>query len=91
MLYLRLLQVFFKVSLLNELAYRANFWVQLFQTLISFATASGGLLVIFSHTDHLGGWRPAELVMLLGVYFIMIGLISVSYQTQPRTAHGRRA
>ena len=55
MFYLRLLQAFFKVSLLKELAYRANFWVQLFQTLISFATASGGLLVIFSHTDHLGG------------------------------------
>ena len=78
MFYLRLLQVFFKVSLLNELAYRANFWVQLFQTLVSFGTAAGGLLVIFSHTDHLGGWRPAELVMLLGVYFIMIGLISMT-------------
>lgn len=78
MLYLRLLQVFFKVSLLNELAYRANFWVQLFETLISFGTAAGGLLIIFSHTDHLGGWRPAELVMLLGVYFIMVGLIRVT-------------
>ena len=78
MLYLRLLHVFFKVSLLNELAYRANFWVQLFQTLISFATAIGGLAVIFSHTDNLGGWRPTELVMLLGVYFIMVGLMGMT-------------
>ena len=58
MLYLRLLQVFFKVSLLNELAYRANFWVQLFETLISFGTAAGGLLVIFSHTDEWAAGVP---------------------------------
>ena len=77
---LRLLLVFFRIGLMNELAYRANFYVQLAQTLLNLATALGGLAVIFSHTESLGGWQPAELVALLGVYFLMGGVIGLVIQ-----------
>lgn len=73
--YLRLLWIFLRVGVLNELAYRANFWVQLVQSLINLGVALGGLAIIFSHTERLGGWQPAELVALLGVFFLMSGLI----------------
>ena len=65
---------------MNELAYRANFWVQLLQSLLNLGVALAGLAVIFSHTEELGGWRPAELVALLGVFFLMSGLIGALIQ-----------
>jgi ABC-2 type transport system permease protein len=47
MSYPRLLAVFFRVSVMGELAYRINFFVQLFQSVLELATAVAGLAVIF--------------------------------------------
>ncbi|MGD0613133.1 MAG: ABC-2 family transporter protein [Anaerolineales bacterium] len=77
---LRLLSVFFRVSLLSELAYRVNFFVQLFQSILELGTALAGLAVIFSFTTSLGGWRPDEMLVLVGVYFLIGGLISLVIQ-----------
>jgi len=76
----RLLWVFFRVGLMNELAYRANFYVQFVQSLLDLGVALGSLGVVFAHTDNLNGWLPAELVALLGVYFLMSGLIGTLIQ-----------
>ncbi|HZR38769.1 MAG TPA: ABC-2 family transporter protein [Ktedonobacteraceae bacterium] len=77
---LRLLWVFFRISLLNEAAYRANFFMQVLQSLINLATSLVLLLTIFSYTSALNGWRPAELLALVGVYFLMGGLMNVVLQ-----------
>lgn len=77
---LRLVFVFFRVSVLNETAYRVNFFVQLFQSLLQLATALAGLGVIFSYTNSLGGWSPDEMLALVGVYFLIGGLISLIIQ-----------
>ncbi len=77
---LRLFREFLRVSIMSELAYRVNFWVQLFQSLLELATALGGLMVIFSYTNNLGGWRPDEVLALLGVYFILGGVIGLVIQ-----------
>jgi ABC-2 type transport system permease protein len=77
---LRLLYVFFRVSVLNETAYRVNFFVQLFQSLLELGTALAGLAVIFSYTHALGGWRPDEMLALVGVYFLVGGMISLVIQ-----------
>jgi ABC-2 type transport system permease protein len=77
---LRLLWIYLRVGALNELAYRANFFVRLFQSVLELATALGGLAVVFGYTDNLGGWRPDEIVALLGVYFLVGGLISLVIQ-----------
>ncbi|MDZ7300693.1 MAG: ABC-2 family transporter protein [candidate division KSB1 bacterium] len=78
--YLRLIFVFFRINVMSELAYRVNFVVQLFQSLLELGTAFAGLAVIFSHTDTLGGWRPDEMLALVGVYFLIGGLISLIIQ-----------
>ena len=78
--YLRLLGVFFRVSVMDELAYRVNFFVQLFQSLLELATALGGLAVVFSFTDTLGGWTPDEVLALIGVYFLVGGIIGLVIQ-----------
>jgi len=80
MTYLRLLYVFFRIGILGELAYRVNFLVQLFQSLLGLGTALAGLAVIFSHTQELGGWRQDELVTLVGVYLLVGGAINLVIQ-----------
>ena len=78
--YLRLLWVFFRIGVMGELAYRVNFLIQLFQSILDLFTALGGLAVVFAYTDRLGGWRPDELVALVGVYFLVGGMIRLVIQ-----------
>ena len=78
--YLRLLAAFFWVSVISELAYRVNFVWQLFQSLLSLGVSLVGLGVIFSYTETLGGWRPDEILALVGVYFLVGGLIGLIIQ-----------
>lgn len=80
MSYFRLFGAFLRASVLGELAYRANFFIQLFQSLVELATALLGLAVIFSHTDTLGGWRPDDVLALVGVFFLVGGLIGLVIQ-----------
>lgn len=73
----RLFSVFLRIGTLNELAYRTNFWVQLFESIVNSAMALGTVGVVFARTDTLGNWNVWELVALIGVYFIMLGLINL--------------
>lgn len=77
---LRILWTFFRLGAMNELAYRVNFFTQIFQAVISLALALGGLAVVFSQTDTLAGWYPSELLALVGVYLIVGGLINLMIQ-----------
>lgn len=78
--YVRLLWLFFRLGALNEMAYRINFFVQIIQTGIRLATALAGLAVIFSYTETLGGWNPNELLALVGIYFLVGGIMSLVIQ-----------
>jgi ABC-2 type transport system permease protein len=80
MKYQRLLLVFFRVGVMGELAYRVNFFVQLFESILELGTALAGLAIVFSHTSTLGGWRPDEVLALVGVYFLVGGAIRVLIQ-----------
>lgn len=77
---LRIVWTFFRLGVLNELGYRANFFIQLFQSLLELGAAIAGVAIVFSHTEELGGWRQAELIALLGVYFLVGGLIRTLIQ-----------
>lgn len=80
MRYIRLVLVFFRMSVMGELAYRVNFFVQLFESLLELGTALAGLAVIFSHTAELGGWRQDEVLALVGVFYLMGGVIRLLIQ-----------
>jgi ABC-2 type transport system permease protein len=80
MTYLRLLRAYFRIGLIGEAAYRVNFFLQLFQSLLELATALAGLAVIFSHTGTLGDWTPDEVLALVGVYFLVGGMIGLVIQ-----------
>lgn len=74
---LRLAWVFFRICLMNEAAYRANFFVQIFESLLGMVTALGSVFVVFSQTNELAGWHRSELISLLGVYFVILGSINL--------------
>lgn len=76
----RVIRVFVRLGVLNELGYRANFFIQLFQSAVELGAAIAGLAVVFAHTDNLGGWRQPELLALLGVYFLVGGIIRTLIQ-----------
>ncbi len=64
----------------SELAYRVNFAWQLFQSFLSLGVSLAGLGVVFSYTQTLGGWRPDQILALVGVYFLVGGLIGLFVQ-----------
>lgn len=72
--------VYLRVGVLTELQYRANFWANLLQSILGLLTALGGLGVVFYHTDNLAGWRGPELAALVGVFFLMRGIIRMVIQ-----------
>ncbi|MDT8305666.1 MAG: ABC-2 family transporter protein [Anaerolineae bacterium] len=71
----RIVATFLRLGALNELEYRANFFIQAFQAVLNLLVALGGLQIVFAQTETLGGWQPAELLALVGVYQIVGGLI----------------
>ncbi len=75
-----MLVAFFRVNLLGELVYRVNFLWQLFESLINLGVSLAGLGIIFSYTGSIGGWRPEEVLALVGVYLLMGGVIGFIIQ-----------
>jgi ABC-2 type transport system permease protein len=76
--FLRLVRVFFRVNIAGELAYRMNFIFSFFESVMGLAFTLVGLAVIFSYTDSLNGWRPNEILALVGVYSLLGGVIRVA-------------
>jgi ABC-2 type transport system permease protein len=74
---LRLLRLFVRLGLLGDLAYRGNFWFQVLESVLMLATSLATLGVVFFQTEELAGWGPYELVALLGVYFLVRGVLSI--------------
>ena len=76
----RLFALFFRIGALNELQYRANFAVQLFQSALALATGLAVLGLVFGQTTSLGGWTQAELLAVMGVHILVGGIIRTAIQ-----------
>jgi ABC-2 type transport system permease protein len=72
---LRLLRAIFANALQRDLAHRSAFVMQAALTLFATGSALLALLVVFSHTRTLAGWTIAEVVVVLGFYQIVSGLL----------------
>ena len=77
---LRVAWLFLRVGVLNELQYRVNFVVQLFQSLIQVGTGLAVLALVYSHTDELNGWSESELLAVLGIQILLGGVIRAAIQ-----------
>jgi ABC-2 type transport system permease protein len=59
------------------MAYRADWFARLAQSVIGVVTTLGAIWVVFSHTDSLAGWNLTEIAALLGVFYIVQGLVGL--------------
>jgi ABC-2 type transport system permease protein len=64
-----------RLGVLYELTYRANLMVQIVASSAALAASLIFVAAVYARTDTLAGWRPAELLALLGVFFVLTGLI----------------
>jgi len=71
--YLRLLGIFYRNTLANELEYRLNFWSNLLLSLFWLTWAALSVRVYVVHTDTIAGWRYPELLIVMGLFFAMNG------------------
>jgi ABC-2 type transport system permease protein len=77
---LRLAGLYLKLGVLNELQYRVNFFVQVFQSVILVGTGLAVLALVYSHTEELNGWSQPELLTVLGVQILLGGVIRAAVQ-----------
>lgn len=71
---------FLRVGVMNELQYRANFVIQLLQSVVAVATGLIVIALIFSQTTDLSGWTEHELQVVMGVFTIMGGIIGFAIE-----------
>jgi viologen exporter family transport system permease protein len=76
----RLAWLFFRIGAMNELQYRVNFFVQLFQSLLALGVGVAVLALVFSHTGELAGWSQPQLLAVMGVHILVGGLIRSTIQ-----------
>ncbi len=77
---LRLAWAHFRIGVMNEVQYRVNFFVQVFQSTLALAVGLIGLWLVFSHTSDLAGWSPDELLTVMGVHILMGGVVQTFIQ-----------
>ncbi len=71
----RVLRALLRMNVVEELQYRANFVASLLGTVFWIAMALLTLALFFRHTAQLGGWDYWEVVVLLGVFNALTGVI----------------
>ena len=71
----RLALLHLRVGVMNELQYRANFAVQLIQSAVAVGTGLVVIGLIFAHTDQLGGWTRPQMLVVMGVFTMVGGII----------------
>jgi ABC-2 type transport system permease protein len=69
-----------RLGVMNELQYRANFFVAAFQSVLSVAVGLVVLALVYSHTQSLNGWTESQLLVILGVQILLGGVVHASVQ-----------
>jgi ABC-2 type transport system permease protein len=80
MRHLRLAALYFKLGILNEAQYRANFFIAAFQSILAVGVGLAVLALVYSHTSKLNGWSQSELLVILGVQILLSGVIHATIQ-----------
>lgn len=77
--YLRLFRLFALSELQFEMEYRLNFLFILIEMVLVVGTSVAALLVMFAHTTTLNGWTLPQMLVLLGVFYLVQGTTSMCF------------
>ncbi len=72
--YGRLLGLFAAIETQYELEYRVNLAFNVLQQLVVTGTSLGAVFILFSYTSTMNGWSVAEMLLLIGTYYIVQGV-----------------
>jgi ABC-2 type transport system permease protein len=72
---LRLLWLHVRIGAQNEAQYRANFWLQMFNSLIALGVGLAAIALVYRQTEHLAGWERPELLAVMGVHLALAGVL----------------
>ncbi|MFI5957615.1 ABC transporter permease [Cryptosporangium sp. NPDC051539] len=64
-----------RVQILNELQYRANFFVQLLQSVLSIGISLVVVGLVFAQIHDLNGWTKPQLMAFVGVFTLVGGVL----------------
>ncbi|TMB62154.1 MAG: multidrug transporter [Chloroflexi bacterium] len=71
--YLRMFRMFALSELQFELEYRLNFIFVLLEMVLVVGTSVGAVLIMFAHTTNLNGWTLPQMLVLIGVFYLIQG------------------
>jgi ABC-2 type transport system permease protein len=77
---MKLAWTYLRLGVLNEMQYRANFFVAIVQSLLGVAVALAVLALVYSKTTALNGWTQSELLVVLGIQILLGGVIHATVQ-----------
>ncbi|GBF77313.1 ABC transporter permease [Paenibacillus sp. 598K] len=63
----------------TRLTYRADFWIEVLSDLLFQGLNLIFILVVFQHTESLGGWSQAEVVFVYGYFMIPYGIFNTFF------------
>lgn len=75
--YLKLAALFFRVSVQNETAYRLDFYLRILVALFQLGGELMMLWIVFSNTRSLAGWNTWQVLVLMGVFRVIGGVIGM--------------
>lgn len=78
----RVFTIHARIGLLAELQYRTDVWARLLSSVVLLGASLASIAIVYSHVDAIRGWTSADLVVMLGSFFllgaVMNGIIHLS-------------
>src|SRR5688572_32227999 len=79
MRYLRMFRAFASTEFQFEMEYRGNFYLSIVEMFLVIGTSIAAVLVMFEHTTTMNGWTLPQMIVLLGVYYLIQGGVSLVF------------
>ena len=77
--YLRMFRSFASSEFQFEMEYRGNFYLSIFEMFLVIGTSIGAVLIMFGHTSTMNGWTLPQMIVLLGVYYVIQGGVNLVF------------
>ena len=71
---------FLRLGVMNEMQYRANFFIAAFQSVLAVAVGLAVLALVYSHATTLNGWTESQLLVIVGVQILLGGVVHATIQ-----------
>lgn len=86
--HLRVWRQFVVLAFVREAEYRVNFLVNLLDGIAQLGLAVATFLLIYRHSETIGGWTRDQALLLVGIYRVVDGLIGLQVTPNLRSISG---